>query len=253
MNIRYDLMPELGLLEVHKVLSSKLEKHSKNEWCQGISWSDIISNLEKHLSAFKRGEDYYGDEANLLNIAAVAEEALLLCEAYTKFPHFDDRQIISATKPIICCDLDDCIFDFIGAFEKKFGITLSDYWKGSYEMGSKLDELTKDKDFWVNLPLKNRPQCEIDYYVTARSIPVEWTEEAIEKHNLPKAKVISLPWNVSKIPTLQSIGCQIMVDDKYETFKECTNAGIFCYLMDTPANRYYNVGHRRIYDLNLKF
>ena len=40
---------------------------------------------------------------------------------------------------------------------------------------------------------------------------------------------------------------------KYETFKECLNNGIFCYLMDSKHNYYYtNVGHRRIYDLNLQ-
>lgn len=38
---------------------------------------------------------------------------------------------------------------------------------------------------------------------------------------------------------------------KYQNFKEATEAGVFCYLMDSPANRHYNVGHRRVYNLNL--
>jgi hypothetical protein len=42
-----------------------------------------------------------------------------------------------------------------------------------------------------------------------------------------------------------------MIDDKYDNYKEITNAGIFCYLMDAPHNQYYQVGHRRIYDLKI--
>ena len=101
------------------------------------------------------------------------------------------------------------------------------------------------------MPVKNIPSFEVDYYVTARSIPIEWTQEAIQKNNLPKAKIYSLPWNVSKIDTLKSLGVEIFIDDKAETFKECLNSGIFCYLMDAPHNKHYNVGHHRIYDLNL--
>ena len=40
--------------------------------------------------------------------------------------------------------------------------------------------------------------------------------------------------------------------DKYSTFKECKENGIFCYLMNSDTNQHYNVGHHRIYDLNLK-
>ena len=41
----------------------------------------------------------------------------------------------------------------------------------------------------------------------------------------------------------------IFVDDKFDNFKECTNAGIFTYLMTAKHNEYYNVGHRRIHNL----
>lgn len=247
--IRFDLIPTQGLLEVHKVFSDKLEKYKKNGWKDGIQWSDVLSSLEKHLTEFKLGNDY--TDSNLLNIAEVAANALILAEYYSVYPQGDDRIIGVNTKPIICCDLDDCIFDFYKAYKDKFGITCSDYWNGDYSMPENLEQLKNDKDFWVNMPIKNRPTFEIDYYVTAREIPVEWTTEAIAKNNLPMSKVFTLSWNESKIEQLQKLKADIMIDDKYSTYKECQSAGIFCYLMDSPANRYYNVGHRRIYDLNL--
>ena len=46
--IRYDLVPQIGLNEVNKVLTSKLENHEINEWRRGLKWSDAISVLKKH-------------------------------------------------------------------------------------------------------------------------------------------------------------------------------------------------------------
>lgn len=249
-NTRYDLIPAQGITEVSKALTQKLEKHGKNEWKYGISWTEVLSSLKKHLTKFESGEDY--TKSGLLHIAEVAMDALILAEYYSIYPQGDDRIIAPVNKPIVALDLDDTVFDFLGSYSKKFNTELSDYWNGDYQMAENLDILTKDKDFWVNMPVKNKPSFEVDYYVTARSIPIEWTQEAIQKNNLPKAKIYTLPWNTSKINTLKKLNVDILIDDKFETFKECLNSGIFCYLMDAPHNKHYNVGHHRIFDLNLK-
>ena len=249
-NVRYDLIPVQGITEVSKVLTEKLKKHEVNEWKYGISWTEVLSSLKKHLTEFELGNDY--TEEGLLHMAEVAANALILCEYYSIYPPGDDRIIAPVNKPIVGCDLDDVIFDFTGSYEKRFNTKLSNYWNGDYNMSKNLEQLKDEKEFWVNMPVKNRPSFEVDYYITARSIPVEWTKEAIQKNNLPKAPVYSLPWNVSKIDTLKELGVDIMIDDKYSTFKECKENGIFCYLMNSDTNQHYNVGHHRIYDLNLK-
>lgn len=242
--IRYDLIPPRGIEEVSKVLTEKLEKYNKNEWKYGLPWTEVLSSLKKHLTEFEKGNDYTPEDN--LSIAEVAASALILTEYFSIYPQGDDR-ILVPNKPIICCDLDDVIFSFTEAYESKFGVKMSDYWNGDYNMSENLKSLQKDKDFWVNMPIKSEVPFEIDYYVTARSIPIEWTQEAIQKNNLPKAPIYSLNWNESKIDTLKSLKCDIMLDDKFKTFKECEEAGIFCYLVTTSANaRYTNIGHRRI-------
>lgn len=249
MNKRFDLVPVHGLEAVYEVFSKKLEKYEKNKWQDGLSWTDVLSNLKKHLLEFEKGCDFTQD--GLLNIAHVAEEALILCEYYKIFPQGDDRRLTKIKNCVIGCDLDDVIFDFHGAYEKRFNTKLSDYWNGDYKMSENLKELQNDKDFWINLPVKQQEiPFEIDYYVTARSIPDEWTIEAIQKNNLPKAKVISVDWNESKLEVLKSLKINIFMDDKYSTFKECKDNGIFCYLVDSPANRHYDVGHHRVKDLS---
>lgn len=247
---RFDLIPVKGLNEVNKVLTSKLEEHQINEWRKGLKWSDALSVLKKHLAEFEEGKDF--DENGLLNIAHVASQALLIAEMYSCYPQGDDRVLGVSDKPIIALDIDDVCLDFMGSFEKKTGIKLNDYWNGSYQIREKLEELKGDKEFWTNLPAKYLPSFEPDMYITSRSIPVEWTKENLEKMGFPCAPVYSVPWNASKVALLKEHKVSILIDDKVANYKEATEAGIFCYLMDAPHNRYLkNIGHRRIYNLNL--
>lgn len=248
---RYDLIPSKGIEEVHKVLNAKLNKHEINEWRKGLSWSEALSVLKKHLLDFESGKDF--DENGLLNIASVASQALLIAELYSCYPQGDDRVLGISAKPIIALDIDDVCLDFINTFERETGIKLNNYWNGSYQIKDALDKLSTNKEFWTNLPTKHLPSFEPDMYITSRSIPIEWTKENLEKNGFPCAPVYCVPWNESKVGLLKEHGVTILIDDKIQNYQEATEAGIFCYLMDAPHNRYLkNIGHRRIYDLNLQ-
>lgn len=249
LNIRYDLTPQYGLEEVNKILTNKLVKYQENQWKYGISWSEVLSNLKKHLAQFELGNDYTSE--GLLQIGEVAMNALILAEYYHIYPQGDDRIIAPVNKPIIGCDLDNVIFDFNTAYENKFGVKMNPYWRANYQMDEHLKVLEQDKDFWVNLPVLHKPSFEVDYYVTARNIPVDWIEESLQKNDLPCAPVLTVPWNASKVDILKEKKISVMIDDKFSNYKEINEAGIFCYLMDAPHNQYYSVGHRRIYNLNI--
>jgi hypothetical protein len=246
---RYDLLPQRGIEEVCKVLTNKLELYKANQWRQGIQWSEVISNLKRHLNEFELGNDYTSE--GYLQIAEVAMNALILCEYYKVYPQGDNRIFSTITKPIVALDIDDVCLDFQGAFQEKFNVNLNPYWNGNYEMRNMLDKVKDDKEFWTTLPAKHIPSFEPDMYITSRSIPNEWTMENLQKQGFPCAPVYSIPWNESKIPLLKQHKVDILIDDKHLNYKEATEAGIFCYLMDAPHNQYYNVGHRRIYNLNL--
>lgn len=247
--IRYDLIPNRGLNEVNAVLTSKLDNHAIHEWMQGMKWSEVISSLKKHLMAFELGEDYT-PEGNL-SIAEVAANALILAEYYSINPAGDDRIFLPVNRPIVALDIDDVCLDFIGTYEKKTGTKLNDYWNGSYEISEKLKELSTDKEFWTTLPTKHLPTFEPDLYITSRSIPVEWTMENLERNGFPCAPVYCVPWNESKVDLLKKHNVSILIDDKFANYKDAIDNGIFCYLMDAPHNKYYNVGHRRVYNLDL--
>ncbi len=247
--MRFDLIPTRGIEEVHKVLNSKLDKYTPGQWKQGMKWTEVLSSLKKHLLEFEKGIDYT-PEGNL-SIAEVATNALILAEYFQINPAGDDRQFLPINRPIVALDIDDVCLDFIGGFEKKTGIKLNNYWNATYQMRDKLNELSTDKEFWTTLETKHMPNFEPDLYITSRSIPVEWTKENLERNGFPCAPVYCVPWNESKIQLMKEHKVSILIDDKFANYKDATDNGIFCYLMDAPHNKYYNVGHRRIYDLNL--
>ena len=251
MKIRYDLIPARGIEEVSKVLTSKLEKYNINQWKYGLKWSEVLSSLKKHLNEFELGNDY--DENGNLNIANVAMNAMLLCDFYESFPHGDDRIIHMPKKPRIVLDIDDTVLDFRNALQEKFNIKLNNYWDGNYKIEEYLNKLSDDKEFWINLKPLHEIKFEPTAYLTSRSIPVEWAKECLQKNGFPCAPVYSVPYNTSKVDVLKALKADVLIDDKVDNYREATEAGIFCYLMDAPHNKFMNIGHRRIYDLNIKF
>lgn len=163
------------------------------------------------MAQFELGNDY--TDEGLLQIGEVAMNALILAEYYHIYPQGDDRVIAPVNKPIIGCDLDNVIFNFNIAYESRFDVKMNPYWKANYQMNNHLKELETDKDFWINLPILHRPSFEVDYYITARNIPVEWIEESLQKNGLPCAPVLTVPWDASKVSILKEKGITIMIDD----------------------------------------
>ena len=112
--------------------------------------------------------------------------------------------------------------------------------------------LAEEKDFWLNLTVKNKPNFIPAGFVSARGISKKWTVESLQKHKIPgRSNVHQVPLGQSKIEVLKSLNCDIFVDDKYATFKECHENGVFCLLMDAPHNQHINTPYR-IYTLDIE-
>lgn len=153
---------------------------------------------------------------------------------------------------IIYFDVDDVILNWHPDYAKKFNVPIPTRWDNSNEMKNRLNLLRKDKDFWLNLSLKHRPNFRPKGFVSARGIPKKWTVESLKKHNIPgRSNVYHVPWGQSKIELLKSLGCQLFIDDKPETYFECLKNGIPCLLMDAHHNQHIKCEHR-IFDLKLE-
>ena len=250
--LRYDLLHPAALKGITQVLTFGATKYAERNWERGLKWSNIISSLKRHLAAIERGEDY-DSETSLLHVDHLQCNAHFLSAHYHIFPELDDRPLKSFDKKV-GLDLDGVLANFNKAAKEKYNISQEPHhWYYSYEFkkSSLWDELSKDKDFWMNIEpyfdgseLKFEPTC----YVTHRPIPKEWCEEWLEKNNFPCMPVYVV--DESKVDILVKKGVDIFIEDKYSNYLELNKEGIFTYLLTQPWNKKYDVGHRRINHVN---
>lgn len=249
--LRYDLVPTFSQQEYVRVLTKGAEKYAPHNWKKGMAWSKVIASLKRHLAALESGEDY-DLETNLLHTAHIMCNAAFLTEYYKIYPQGDDRQHKYLNMPKIGLDIDEILADWVGHWTRHHGQEVPETWNFDRDIAAKFELLKDDKDFWLSIPVKTaakdihfEPHC----YITSRSIPVEWTQEWLDKNGFPTMPVYSVPHGVSKVEVALKSGIDIFVDDRFDNFVELNKAGICCYLFDSPHNRRYSVGHKRIYSL----
>lgn len=142
-------------------------------------------------------------------------------------------------------DLDDTINYWWSEYVKRFGSP-----KNDFEIIKNIQrKLKKDKEFWINLPLKHYPNFEAELFCTKRVIPKTWSREYLIKHNI-KVKPIYQQWyQYGKKSTLIKGRIDVFIDDSISNFTELNLAGVPCLLMDSENNQHWGpIG--RIYSLD---
>lgn len=249
--LRYDLIHPVANKGLAEVLTLGSRKYEPRNWEKGMKWSNVISSLKRHLAAIEAGEDY-DQETGLLHADHVQCNAHFLSAYYTIYPQGDDRAHHFRPKLRIGLDIDGVICDFIGGTLKKYGQPYPNpvHWNDPIIVEI-LESVKGDKDFWLGLqPLVDPRKLLIQpsAYITHRGIDNSVTEDWLNKTGFPRAKVISV--SGSKLKACLDNKIDIFVDDKYETYLELNQGGVFCYLFDQPWNHKYEVGHKRIYSLD---
>lgn len=250
--LRYDLVPARAQEEYVRVLTKGSEKYAARNWERGMSWSGIMASLKRHIAEWEKGEDF-DEETGLPHIAHAMCNAAFLVEFMHTHPEFDDRPHLYLTRPKIGLDIDEVLADWVGTWTSKFNQELPSSWRFDREIMKKFDEMKNDKEFWLGLPLKTKPEdlpFEPHCYITSRCIPKEWSEEWLDNNGFPVAEVHAVPFGESKVQVAKDSGIDIFVDDKFDNFIELNEAGICTFLFDAPHNQRYNVGHKRIKDFS---
>lgn len=147
----------------------------------------------------------------------------------------------------ISLDLDDTVNLWMQPYLDKFGIP-----KTNQEITKNVRyKLLKDKDFWLNLPIKNIPNFIPVQYTTSRLINKSITKEYLRRNNLPESPIYQvLGYGLSKAKMLKS-RVDVHIDDSLKVFIDLNTKGIPCLLMDSPYNQEWGpIG--RVYSLNLE-
>lgn len=250
--LRYDLVPSYAQQQYVKVLTKGSVKYAERNWEKGMKWSTVMASLKRHIAQWESGEDT-DFETGIAHTSHIMCNAAFLTEYYKIYPQGDDRPHHYLQNHKIGLDIDDVCADFTGHWCATHGIERPESWNFDYDIAHKLAEASENKEFWLSIPPKINPldmPFEPHCYITARSIPTEWTQEWLQKNKFPTMKVYTVPLGTSKVETAKASGIDIFVDDSYKNFIELNKAGVFCYLMSAVHNQRYNVGYKRLNSLS---
>jgi len=252
--IRHDLLEPYAINELAKVFTKGAEKYAPKNWEKGMDWSKVLASLKRHVNAFEQGEDV-DKESECYHMAHAAWNALALVSYYKYAPQFDDRNHSYLKIKKIGLDIDGVLADFHLQFCNWCGIEYYDptHWNDPL-IKEKFDTFKKDENFWLNMPVLT-PPSEIGFephcYITTRTIDPSLTQAWLNNNGYPHAELYSvLERNGSKVDFAKASGIEMFVDDKFENFIDLNKEGILCYLFDSPHNKRYDVGYKRLFNLN---
>lgn len=241
---------EIPLSEAYKY---ELIDDGADNWRKGMPWLDMLASIERHIQQWKSGEDIDQD-LGTKHLANAAWGLLGLLEYEKTHPELDNRNHTYLTQRRIGLDIDGVLADFTRHIQEYLGrdtVNKATHWNDPF-IRDNFGKIAKDEQFWATIPPLISPtdvQFEPAAYITARSISKEVTQKWLDENGFPKAPLICVGHDESKIKVARDLKLDAFVDDKFENFVELTKDGLFTYLMDAPYNRHYNVGFRRIYSL----
>lgn len=130
-------------------------------------------------------------------------------------------------------DIDDTVCDFINPYLKRFGTPHKDS-----EITRNVNRiLIKDREFWLNLPVINRPDFMPTLYCTKRVHSKAWSKKFLELNDLPIAPIYQVYCQISsKAPRIKG-RVDVFVDDSISNFIDLNLHGVPCLLMDAKHNR----------------
>jgi hypothetical protein len=97
--------------------------------------------------------------------------------------------------------------------------------------------LSKDKDFWLNLPEKHKPNFDVTLYCTKRVNPKTWTKQWLLNHDYPTAPVYQVFCQGSNKAYYIKGRVDVFIDDSISNFIAMNKAGVPCLLMDSELNQ----------------
>lgn len=133
----------------------------------------------------------------------------------------------------IALDLDDTIFDFLGAYQEVFpgerNMISSNITKNVFK-------LKKDKRFWENLPLLEMPNFEPCIYATKRINSKVYTRNCLSRHGLPIKPIYQMVYQYGNKVNIIKGHCDVLIDDSTFNCYQALQVGFPAILITRPHN-----------------
>ena len=147
-------------------------------------------------------------------------------------------------------DIDDTLADFFESYKEYFNTKKYPSRLKDHNITKNVVRILKfDRNFWVNLPIKNMITFVPELYCTSRVCNKEWTKKWLQTHGFPRKPVYQIfGHGVNKAKLIKG-KVDIFVDDSLVNFKLLNMSGVPCLLLDGGHNRSWEY-KGRIYSLD---
>lgn len=133
----------------------------------------------------------------------------------------------------IAIDLDDTIFDFLGAYRQNFPGEIN---MTEPKITKNVLALRKNKDFWENLPLLELPNFEPCIYATKRINSKVYTRNCLIRHGLPIKPIYQIYTQKGNKANIIKGHCDVLIDDSAFNCYQAMKVGFPAILITRPHN-----------------
>ena len=142
-------------------------------------------------------------------------------------------------------DLDGTLDDFWNPYIDRFGQPKKD----SEITRNVMQVLSKDRNFWLNLPVLRQIDFVPELYCTKRVNPKQWTRKWLLEKGFPNRPIYQMYYQKGNKATMIKGRVDVFIDDSISNFIALNLSGVPCLLIDQPDNQGWGpIG--RIYTLN---
>ena len=146
-------------------------------------------------------------------------------------------------------DIDDCLADFWGAYCEYFDTKHNPKMLEDEIITRNVQRiLRKDKDFWLNLKVKNRPDFVPELYCTKRVNNKRWTREWLLSNGFPDRPIYQMYYQHGNKADMIKGRVDVFIDDSLTNVLQCQKSGVPALLFHTERTEDFPMV--KVYSLN---
>ena len=155
-------------------------------------------------------------------------------------------------------DIDDCLAGFWDAYCERFDTANNPHMLKDHIITRNVQQtLSKERDFWLNLPVINRPDFIPELYCTKRVNNKAWTREWLRRNGFPDRPIYQMVYQHGNKADMIKGKVDVFIDDSLSNVIKCQRSGVPALLyhtdrtVDFPMFKVFSLNRTEIIDAYL--